>query len=348
MIHGKPVVQPGHNGSHLGVLDLILRRDEDGWAVARAEVRADSVSEVVAGLSTDVIRRNAAPLRRAVQADHRAALDWTRRQIGRSTFAMSTCFAAVADVPAMRLLAAAKRAYIRDVLRATPAADLPILALATPYRAGGRGGALNYSDLPAGPLTVRHLFDLYPYPNTIVAHRATGADLAEILERSAAQYLQLRPGGIDQPLIDRPTPALPSLRPSVFPIPSIWRNRPGMTRAAPWSAPRLAGSVIFGWRTVRWTLTHRSYLSPTTIALAALWASPHRHRRTFWSRTTPFAPMPCAASFRRLPLSRPKGWLPRGDGRWHPCRERPCFSIPAPWQPGIWTKLPTCGPSSSG
>jgi 2',3'-cyclic-nucleotide 2'-phosphodiesterase/3'-nucleotidase len=112
----------------------------------------------------------------------------------------------VADVPAMRLLAAAKAAYVRDVLRATPAADLPILALATPYRAGGRGGALNYSELPAGPLTVRHLFDLYPYPNTIVAHRATGADLAEILERSAAQYLQLRPGGIDQPLID---PAYP-------------------------------------------------------------------------------------------------------------------------------------------
>jgi 2',3'-cyclic-nucleotide 2'-phosphodiesterase/3'-nucleotidase len=207
MIHGRPVVQPGHNGSHLGVLDLYLRRDDDGWTVARADVRADSVSEVVAGLAADVIRRNAEPLRRAVQADHRAALDWTRRQIGRSTLAMSTCFAAVADVPAMRLLAAAKTAHVRDALRGTPAADLPILALSTPYRAGGRGGALNYSELPAGPLTVRHLFDLYPYPNTIVAYRTTAADLAEILERSAAQFLQLRPGGTDQPLIDPAFPA---------------------------------------------------------------------------------------------------------------------------------------------
>lgn len=206
MIRGKPVVQPGHNGSHLGVLDLTLRRTADRWTVVRSRVRAESVSEVVAGLPAEVIRRNAEPLRRAVQADHRAALDWTRRPLGTSVLAMSTCFAQVADVPAMRLLAAAKVAHVRHLLQGLPEADWPILGLGTPYRAGGRGGPLNYSRLPAGPLTVRHLFDLYPYPNVIVAHRATGADLAELLERSAAQFQQLRPGGRDQMLIDTAFP----------------------------------------------------------------------------------------------------------------------------------------------
>jgi 2',3'-cyclic-nucleotide 2'-phosphodiesterase/3'-nucleotidase len=206
MISGKPVVQPGHNGSHLGVLDLTLRRIADRWTVIRSTVRAENVSEVVAGLPAEVIRRNAEPLRRAVQSDHRAALDWTRRPLGTSALAMSSCFAQVADVPAMRLLAAAKVVHVRRVLQGTPEAEWPVLGLATPYRAGGHGGALNYSRLPEGALTVRHLFDLYPFPNVIVAHRTTGADLAELLERAAAQFLQVRPGGADQLLID---PAFP-------------------------------------------------------------------------------------------------------------------------------------------
>lgn len=205
-IAGKPAVQPGHNGSHLGVLDLTLRRGPEGWEVAASEVRVNSVSEVVAGLPASVIRRHAAPLRQALQADHRAALEWTRRQIGRSALSMSTCFALVADTPVMRLLARAKVAHVRAALRGTPEADWPILGVGTPFRAGGRSGALNYTSLSAGALTVRHLFDIYPYPNSIVAHRASGAEVVEILERAAAQFRHLRPGGRDQVLIDPEVP----------------------------------------------------------------------------------------------------------------------------------------------
>ncbi len=213
------------------MLDLTLRPGDDGWRVVGAEVRADSVSEVVAGLPAETIRRHAEPLRRAVQGDHRAALDWTRRQIGTSSLAMSTCFASVADVPAMRFWGA------QDPLRARGAAPH---ARGGPADRGHRHAlshrrarrALNYSELPAGPLSVRHLFNLYPFPNTVVAHRVTGLDLLEMLERAAAQFLQLRSGGTDQPLIDPTFPGFAFSSTIGCATGSTCRNPPAMTCAA--------------------------------------------------------------------------------------------------------------------
>ena len=207
-VAGKPVVQPGHSGSHLGIMDLRLRRGAaGGWTVAAAEVRAQSVSEVAAGLPAATIRRHAEGLRRAVGPDHRAALAWTRRELGRTGVAMSTAFALVADVAALRLLGLAKIAHARRALAGTAWEGLPVLASATPYRAGGRGGPLNYTRIAPGPLSVRHVFDLYPFPNTVTGLLVTGAELAEELERAAALYAQVEPGRADQRLIDPGFPA---------------------------------------------------------------------------------------------------------------------------------------------
>lgn len=206
-IAGKPAVQPGHSGSHLGVIDLGLRRQADGWRVVSSSVRCTSVSEVVAGLPAETIRLNAEPLRKAILSDHRAALVWTRRTLGTSELPLSTCFAQAACVPAMRLLAGAKIAYLRTALSGQGTEGLPIVATATPYRSGGRGGPLNYTDIPAGPLSVRHLFDLYPFPNTMIAYRLTGADLVEQIERAAALFRQIELGQPDQILIDAGFPS---------------------------------------------------------------------------------------------------------------------------------------------
>lgn len=208
LVAGKPVVQPGHSGSHLGIMDLRLRRGAGGnWSVASSQVRAESVSEVAAGLSPAEIRRHAEELRRAVGDDHRAALAWTRRKLGRTEVAMSTAFAQVADTAALRLLGLAKIGHARRALAGTVWEGLPVLATATPYRSGGRGGPLNYTQIAPGPLSVRHVFDLYPFPNTITGLLISGAALAELLERAAAIYARIVPGGQDQRLIDPFFPA---------------------------------------------------------------------------------------------------------------------------------------------
>ncbi len=201
-IAGKPVIQPGFNGSHLGMIDLTLRQGPQGWHVASSRAQTLNVSEVVAGLSPSDIRQNAAALRKAVLPDHRAALAWARRPLGHSTLAMSTFFAQVAWAPALALLAESKIAHVKPRLTGLADQSLPLLAAVAAYRTGGRGGVLNYTQMRAGDLSMRHVLDLLPFPNTLVVHRATGADIREMLERSAAAFCQVTPGRQDQPLID--------------------------------------------------------------------------------------------------------------------------------------------------
>ena len=165
------------------------------------------MSEVAAGLSPAEILHHAEGLRRAVGDDHRAALAWTRRTLGRTDVAMSTAFAQVVDTAALRLLGLAKIDHARRALAGTAHEGLPVLATATPYRAGGRGGPLNYTQIAAGPLSVRHVFDLYPFPNSMVGILVSGAELAELLERAAAIYARILPGGRDQRLVDQVFPA---------------------------------------------------------------------------------------------------------------------------------------------
>jgi 2',3'-cyclic-nucleotide 2'-phosphodiesterase / 3'-nucleotidase len=205
-IGGKPVVQPGFNGSHLGVIDLTLEKTTDGWRVASGLSQALSVSEIAAGLSPQHIRNKSEALRKAILPDHRATLAWARRPLGQTTVPMSTFFAQGAWVPVLALIAASKIDYAQARLKDTVDQSLPVLAAVAAYRTGGRGGVLNYSQLPAGDLAMRHVLDLLPFPNSIVVHRITGAGIREMLERSAAAFCQIAPGIPDQPLINRSFP----------------------------------------------------------------------------------------------------------------------------------------------
>jgi 2',3'-cyclic-nucleotide 2'-phosphodiesterase/3'-nucleotidase len=205
-VAGKPVVQPGHSGSHLGIIDLVLQPGPGRWRVAEARVRAVSASEVVAGMSPSRLRTAAAPLRRVIEADHRAALGWTRQNLGTSAVPLCSHFAQVADTQLLRLIAEAKADHVRTLLAGRPEAALPVLSTARPYRCGGLGGPLNYTDIAAGPLSIRHVFDLYPFPNTLRAAFVDGRVLRHRLERSAALLRRIRPGGQDQPLVDPEVP----------------------------------------------------------------------------------------------------------------------------------------------
>ena len=54
-------------------------------------------------------------------------------------------------------------------------------SVATPFKAGGRGGPEAYSDLPKGALLLRHAADLHLYSNGLALVRATGAQIREPL-----------------------------------------------------------------------------------------------------------------------------------------------------------------------
>jgi 2',3'-cyclic-nucleotide 2'-phosphodiesterase/3'-nucleotidase len=116
-------------------------------------------------------------------------------------------FAMIKPSAAVRLVARAQAAHVAERLAGGPYAHLPILSAAAPFHAGGRGGPDNFVDIPAGPLTLRHVYDLYPHPNTVAALRVTGAQLRLWLERSFSQFRQIAPRAQDAPLLDPDFPS---------------------------------------------------------------------------------------------------------------------------------------------
>jgi 2',3'-cyclic-nucleotide 2'-phosphodiesterase/3'-nucleotidase len=205
-IHGVPTVMAGSWGSHLGVVDLTLRRTADGWrradgtATTRA-IRRRENNQWVAAVEPDPA------IVAAVQAEHAGTLAYVRRPVARSTARIHSYFALVQDDPSVQLVARAQTAHVKKMLQGGPLAGLPVLSAAAPFKAGGRGGPAYYTDVPAGDIAIRNVADLYLYPNTVRAVRVSGAILREWLEMSAGQFNRIDPAlTTPQPLVNAAFP----------------------------------------------------------------------------------------------------------------------------------------------
>jgi 2',3'-cyclic-nucleotide 2'-phosphodiesterase/3'-nucleotidase len=199
---GKPAVMPGHSANHVGIIDLRLERSTKGsrrWQVADATTRIGH---------RDMDRAVSSPaLQHALAPDHRATLAWSRRQLGETAVPLHSHFATIAPSAALQLIAEAKADHVRTALADTVWAGLPLLSSATPFRAGGRGGPDNFTDIQTGPLRMRNLSDLYPFPNTLVTLLLTGTEVTDWLERSTSVFNQITPGSADAPLHDDRVPS---------------------------------------------------------------------------------------------------------------------------------------------
>lgn len=219
LISGVPVVQPGCDGTHLGLIDLCLESRNGGWRIANADAMNISAHDRNVRIPASARRWYALPLRQALRRNHRATLSWMRERLGQTDVTLSTFFATVAENQALKLVSAALCDHVRDRLQGQDEADLPVVAAVVPYRVGGRAGPRNYTMISPGPLFLRNVHDLYPFPNTVVAKRVTGRALAERLGCGTRIFNRIQPGGTDQFLID------PLVSPSFFQvIPGLsWR-----------------------------------------------------------------------------------------------------------------------------
>ena len=82
-----------------------------------------------------------------------------------------------------------------------------MLSAAAPFKAGGRGGAEYYTNVPVGDVAIKNVADLYLYPNTLRAVVITGAQVQEWLEMSAGIFNQVEPGAKDAALINAGFPS---------------------------------------------------------------------------------------------------------------------------------------------
>lgn len=196
--HGTPAVMPGFRGAHLGVIDLHLSHDARGWRVTGHRAEARPVKPGNGRPPAPADPAIAATVRRA----HEATLSRMRAPLGRTAQPIHSYLSQIrSDLP-VRLVAEAQRAAVRRALAGGPHAGLPVVSATAPFQTGGRAGPGAYTDIPAGPLTLRSALDLQPFPNTLCAVWLTGAELADWLERAASCFCQIRPGLKDQPLWD--------------------------------------------------------------------------------------------------------------------------------------------------
>ncbi len=143
----------------------------------------------------------------SVEDIHEATLEYIRRPVGKTAAPLYSYFALVADDPSVQIVSIAQKWYIEQMMQGTPYEGLPILSAAAPFKAGGRGGADYYTDVPAGDVAIKNVADLYLYPNTVRAVKVTGAQVKDWLERSAGMFNQVEPGAQDAVLLDPDFPS---------------------------------------------------------------------------------------------------------------------------------------------
>lgn len=204
---GKPAVMPGFWGSHMGLIDLMLERDGEGWRVAGHESSLRPIFERAEDRSVKPLVEDFAPAIAATAEVHRQTLDYVRAEVGQTAAPLHSYFALVADDPSVQIVSLAQLWYVAQLLKGTDHEGLPLLSAAAPFKAGGRGGPEYYTDVPVGPVAIKNVADLYLYPNTLQAVRITGAQLKDWLERSAGIFNRIEPGKTDQPLINPDFPS---------------------------------------------------------------------------------------------------------------------------------------------
>ncbi|MFH7044170.1 bifunctional 2',3'-cyclic-nucleotide 2'-phosphodiesterase/3'-nucleotidase [Paucibacter sp. JuS9] len=200
LLFGTPAVMPGRWGDHLGLIDLSLDKVNGRWKVLNSQASLRAIQDA----------RTRKPLVEAdprfaqtIGAEHAATLAHVRSEVTRSEAPVFSYFAQVTDDPSVQVVANAQLAYGKRVVQGTAWEKLPVLSAAAPFKAGGRQGPANYTDIPAGAMAIKNVADLYVYPNTIKLMKLSGAEVREWLEMAVSQLLRIDPHGpAEQDLVD--------------------------------------------------------------------------------------------------------------------------------------------------
>ena len=205
-LNGIPTVMAGFWGSHLGQIDLTLQKSGSEFKVIGHQCIALPIFSREAGKVLPLVEAKPEMLA-LVQAEHEATLDYVRRPVGKTTKAVDTYLALIADNAALQIISDAQIWYARQLLANGPHAALPLLSAVAPFKTGGRGGVDFYTQIPEGQIALKNVADLYIYPNTMAAVKVTGQQLKDWLERSCGIFQQIKASEEEQPLVNPAFPA---------------------------------------------------------------------------------------------------------------------------------------------
>ncbi|GGB10545.1 hypothetical protein ERX37_09325 [Macrococcus hajekii] len=173
-IHHVYAVQPASFASHLGKIELQLKRTAEGF-------------EVVSGQTSVIELKNHSDIDDALvqlnSETHEAVLDYIQEKIGASSHYIDSFFSQVLPSTAVEVVArSGKKAYI-DKYGMTA----NLISTSAPLKAG-RDGVNDYVMIPPGDITLKDAISIYRFPNKLTAVQVTGAILKEWLEWSASAF----------------------------------------------------------------------------------------------------------------------------------------------------------------
>ncbi|MCJ2378293.1 bifunctional 2',3'-cyclic-nucleotide 2'-phosphodiesterase/3'-nucleotidase [Vibrio sp. ZSDZ34] len=191
-INGVAAVMPGRWGSHVGIMDLVLKKDGSGWKVAESHTKTQARPIYDANNKKSLAKADEGIVK-ALADDHKATRAFVNQPIGKANDVMYSFLALVQDDPTVQIVNLAQKDYVETMIQGDPDLDgLPVLSAAAPFKAGGRkNDPANFTEVESGQLTFRNAADLYLYPNTLVALKVTGKEVKEWLECSAGQFKQI-------------------------------------------------------------------------------------------------------------------------------------------------------------
>ena len=176
-INGVLLTQPRNWATSVSVAHLEFEKSGAGWGLVAKHaslVRAAGHAEQPALVTV-------------VERAHAAGRAYAGDVVGRTDVAWRADSARVADVPIMD--------FVAEVMRRASGADLAsVAAFSLDVR------------IPAGPVTVAQLAQLYPYDNTLRALRISGKQLRAFLEQSA-RYFSVTGSGDAATVV--PDPSIP-------------------------------------------------------------------------------------------------------------------------------------------
>jgi len=190
---GAPVSMPGCNATHIGRIDLTLKRSNGHWQTINASATTVAVLKD-AKPHCDVVN-----ISRGV---HRKTIAQMTQLIGTTRNAIHSYFSRVAPSSAVQIIHDAQMWHLDQIATFHGVDALPRISVAAAGRTGGMEGSENYTFVGRGPLRLHHFFDIYRFENQFCAAILTGDDLVNWLEQSVSGFNTIAPHESDQPLFD--------------------------------------------------------------------------------------------------------------------------------------------------
>ena len=187
-INGTPTIMPGAYGAYLGVIDLDLELVDGEWVVndGTGEIRS------IEGVKADE------EMLATVKEAHEGTIDYIRQPVGETETPIHSYFGLVQDTAAIEIITAAQTDYIKKQIAGTEDENLPILSAGAPFKAGSRDNSADYTNIPAGPLAIKNMADIYHFDNTVATVKVKGAEVIEWLEMAAGVFATIDPASTEE------------------------------------------------------------------------------------------------------------------------------------------------------